>query len=465
MSNIKKAKIINYINNMAQQLNTLYNGIIDEEKLKKAIDMFKDSQEDYEDIKNKINLMVKQVVENYLAMKENRFNPELVKKNHEEIYDKLEILIKKLNEKNIDYQLAGSLCAYLKYGIESDRTHDDIDISLNEKDIDKFREVCEEMGLSFNDNRQTTSRVLKNGIPSGEHEVIATLDNSNFHIGVFCFNRNLDGTVINKGYYHDEEGDICCRNDILSMELAKELFGMEQIDFRGQKMYITPPEYIYKLKSYTKNEKDKVDLKFMESRIDRSKLARINNLSNSHQVIYEKVKRKDLIFYHGGAEPSFTLDELDVLRKSQKQQNQNNSYVGFYMYGKDDRESAFNYAEQENQRNNTTTKGVLKLILDGNVNIFQMPSFSITRITKEQIIELQQQGYDLIRGKMLGKTEYVLINKDKIKNMSFESMDKRYVNEKSNNSSIEENNAIMKQQISYVKEYEQYNQNVGRRKK
>lgn len=457
MSNIKEEQIINYINNVVQQLNIQYNGIVNEEKLQKTIDMFKDRKESYEDLVSKINLLAKQMVENHLAMKEKRFNPKIVKTNHEEIYDNLEILVKKLNERGIDYQLAGSLCAYLKYGIESSRTHDDIDINLNEKDIDKFREVCEEMSLSFNDNRLSTSRVLKNGIPSGEHEVIATLDNSAFHIGVFCFCRNLDGTVVNKGYYHDEEGNICSRNDTLSPELAKELFGSEQINFRGQRLVITPPEYIYKLKSYTQNEKDKVDLKFMESRIDRRKLARINELSNSHQISYEKISSKDLVFYHGGAEPSFTLDELEVLRKSQKQQNKNNSYVGFYMYGKQDRESAFNYAEYENKRNNTTIKGVLKLILDSNVNVFQMPPFSITRITKEQILELQQRGYDLIAGKMLGKTEYVLINKDKIKHISFESMDMRYVNEK--------NNAIMKPQISYVTEYEQYNQNVGKRKK
>ena len=30
---------------------------------------------------------------------------------------------------------------------------------------------------------------------------------------------------------------------------------------------------------------------------------------------------EELIFYHGGAEPSFTLEQLDVLRPSQKQQN------------------------------------------------------------------------------------------------------------------------------------------------
>lgn len=311
--------------------------------------------------------------------------------------------------------------------------------------------------------------------------------------------RKQDGTIINKGYYHDEQGNVFSRNDTLSPELAQELFGMEKIDFKGQKIFITPPEYIYILKSYTQSEKDKVDLKFMESRIDRSKLARINELSNCHQITQEKVEskglfqtnseKKDLIFYHGGAEPTFTLEQLDVLRKSQKQQNRNNSYVGFYMYSEQDRDGAFHYAEQENQRNNTTTKGVEKIVLDGNVNIFQMPPFSITRITQKQIAELQQLGYDLIAGKMLGKTEYVLINKDKIKSMSFESMDMRYESAQGYYSAPEENiaiesfkearsgeiekrNAIRQQQLSYAMglktnfaEYDQYAQNAGGHKK
>ncbi len=53
------------------------------------------------------------------------------------------------------------MCAYIKYGVESNRIHDDIDINLNEADISKFKEVCEEMGLQFHDDRLTTPRILK----------------------------------------------------------------------------------------------------------------------------------------------------------------------------------------------------------------------------------------------------------------------------------------------------------------
>lgn len=287
---IKQQLIVKYIQHVANQLNQQYNGIINEEKFNRAINMFKDSQLPYDEVIKQINVLVEKTIHIYLEEKEKRFNPDFVKENHEQIYSKLEILVKKLNENNIDYQLAGALCAYIKYGVESNRTHDDIDINLNEEDIDKFKKVCEEMGLQFHDNRLTTTRVLKNGIPSGEHEVLATLEGSDFHIGAFCFERKQDGTVINKGYYHDDLGQIFSRDEIIEPELAKEIFGREKVDFRCQKLTITPPEFVYRLKKYTKNDKDLVDINFMNERIDKNKLEQIERLSKTSTIMHTKVK-------------------------------------------------------------------------------------------------------------------------------------------------------------------------------
>ena len=285
----KQQMIIDYIRNISEQLNQQYDGIMNRDRYDRAVEMFKDSELPYEEVIKQINALAEQVVKSYLEEREKRFNPELVKQNHEEIYSKLEVLVKKLNERSIDNQLAGALCAYIKYGIESSRTHDDIDINLNEADMDKFRQVCEEMGLQFHDDRLTTPRVLKNGIPAGDHEIIATLDGSNFHIGAFCFERKPDGTIVNKGYYHDESGQVYTRDDVMPPELASEIFGREQVDFRGQKLTITPPEYVYRLKNYTKKDKDLTDIMFMEGRIDKDKLERISELSKTSRIEHTKV--------------------------------------------------------------------------------------------------------------------------------------------------------------------------------
>lgn len=318
----KQQLIIDYIKNISEQLNQQYSGIMNRDRYNRAVEIFKDSELPYEEVVNQINVLAKQVVKSYIEAREKRFNPELVKKNHEEIYSKLEILVKKLNEKSIDYQLAGALCAYIKYGVESNRTHDDIDINLNEADISKFKEACEEMGLQFHDDRLTTPRILKKGIPTGNHEVLATLDGSDFHIGAFCFERKPDGTIVNKGYYHDENGQVYTRDDIMDPELANEIFGREQVDFRGQKLTITPPEYVYRLKKYTKKDKDLVDIMFMESRIDKDKLKKIYELSKLSRIEYKKVNAFGQSFnyhthtYRSGHSEYATDEEILQVAKS-----------------------------------------------------------------------------------------------------------------------------------------------------
>ena len=90
------------------------------------------------------------------------------------------------------------------------------------------------------------------------------------------------------------------------------------------------------------------------------------------------------------------------------------------MFGEKDKEEAIRYANQENNLNNTNNRGIVKIIMNNDLKIYEVLPFSITRITIEQIRELQKQGYDLISGRMLGKIEYVLLNKNKIIEIQFE---------------------------------------------
>ena len=98
----KNKKISEYIVNISSRMNEQYNGIMNDEKIQRAIDMFSNSDLPYEEIIEQINKLASQVIKRYIEEKEKRFNPELVKENHKEIYDKLEILIKKLNERGVD---------------------------------------------------------------------------------------------------------------------------------------------------------------------------------------------------------------------------------------------------------------------------------------------------------------------------------------------------------------------------
>lgn len=252
-----------------------------DELTNKALSLFLDSDLSMDEINDKLIAAVMERKKNF----DDRYDVENVRKNHEEIYRRLEEVTKLLNEAGIDYQLAGALCGYLKYGEESDRCHDDLDFNVNEEDIEKLRGICTSMGLTFEDNRLTSPRELKNGIPSGEHEIIARDPESEFHIGVFPFQRLENGSVISKGYYHDEDGDSCVREEIYSPDAASEIFGHEEIEYNGIPIVITPPEYIYNLKNYTRNQKDIHDLEFLEERIDRDRLTRINSALDEGKVV------------------------------------------------------------------------------------------------------------------------------------------------------------------------------------
>lgn len=92
MSIDEKNKIIEeYILNISHQVNSQYNNIIDDDKISKAIDMFKDSDEDLEtEIIPKINKLVQEIIDNYCEFKEQL--EEIMKLNQQEQFDELATL-------------------------------------------------------------------------------------------------------------------------------------------------------------------------------------------------------------------------------------------------------------------------------------------------------------------------------------------------------------------------------------
>ena len=75
----KKQLIKNYITKLADQINEQYQGLIDEDKINKAMSMFVNSSDEYDAIIERINELVNQLIQNYLKEQEKRFAPELVK--------------------------------------------------------------------------------------------------------------------------------------------------------------------------------------------------------------------------------------------------------------------------------------------------------------------------------------------------------------------------------------------------
>ena len=249
--------------------------------IEKALDLFLDSDLTIDEINDKLL----EAIASRKKDLDDRYDSEKVRENHEVIYGQLEQLARELNAAGVDYQLAGALCGYLSYQEESSRCHDDIDLYVNEKDLGKFHQVCDRLGLSFSDRRFDSPRVLKNEKPSGEHEVVASNPEDSFHVGVFPFERKENGEVVTKNYYHAEDGSPWVREEVFSSDAAHEIFGHQEVDFRGTPLTITPPEYIYHLKMYTAKQKDQYDMQFLDSRMDGNRYDKIVRLCHEGKSV------------------------------------------------------------------------------------------------------------------------------------------------------------------------------------
>lgn len=126
-------------------------------------------------------------------------------------------------------------------------------------------------------------------------------------------------------------------------------------------------------------------------------------------------------FYLGGVTPDFDIHKLDVFT------NQNN--IIFNIFDSSNKDKAFNNAYQVNVKDKTYNNGVIRLDLDSNLNIVTIDDIGlINKITKKQLIEYKNMGYDIIDCKV-DDGYYILINKDKIKSMTFEPIINRYTKE------------------------------------
>lgn len=222
-------------------------------------------------------------------------------------------------------------------------------------------------------------------------------------------------------------------------------------EFKTTYLFTSQEEYRQQFIAFAQELKNKYGDKFIlmldkteeEKYIDlyskgyrRPKLEVIKDYKEYLEKEKENLPKPDLIFYHGGASSDFNIDSLDVTKPSEKQQNSSNSYAGFYMYDESNKTAAYDYAVQENNRKNRNDLGVVKISINPDLKIYDYNEhhsdmFGITRISQDMIKQLQEQGYDIIKGKVLSKTEYVLLNKNKITNLDFIPIDYKLENENS----------------------------------
>lgn len=228
----------------------------------KAVEKYLDSGLSFEQIQEKIEDEVIQRRKNSTSnVKEEEIDEdEKISKNHQDLYDTLEELAYLLRLADVNYYIEGGLVGYLKYNEESNRVHNNINVTVEEKDYDKFKSICNTLGIEVIEN------------PSEVHE---ELNDNTIKIYLSSFKKMEDGSIVNKRY--DENGNV--EETIVNSKLADMVYGKENTEYRGYMLNVVLPEYVYYLKSNSSLDKDKIDIEFLKDKIDKSKLDLVEELS------------------------------------------------------------------------------------------------------------------------------------------------------------------------------------------
>ena len=201
-----------------------------------------------------------------------------MKENINLVNEAICFIANKLNSNNINFYIVGAIGAYIDANIPLQRIHDDLDLMIEEKDVDKLKEIFENSDYTFYDKRFTPNKFLnKYGFPDGDHEVYAKHKEKDFHIGFFL-------------YYYDEKAYTICEyfkenNTLKKLErtLPIEIFNYQYnntpIQYMGSKVKVARKELICKNKLIMNREKDLFDIKNIEPVIDHNILNGLKNLS------------------------------------------------------------------------------------------------------------------------------------------------------------------------------------------
>ena len=198
--------------------------------------------------------------------------------------------IKFVSEKlcNVNFYVVGAVGGYIDANLPLQRKHDDLDLMIEEKDIDKVKEIFVDSDFIFCDNRLNNGKFLNDyGYTEGDHEVFAQHKERDFHIGFFLFEKNENEYTIIE--YYTENGE----NRRLERTLPIDIFQYqynEEACFEDRKIKVARKELIYKNKIVMNREKDLFDIRNLEPKIDNEILGHLKGLGKLRKTKILAVK-------------------------------------------------------------------------------------------------------------------------------------------------------------------------------
>ena len=195
----------------------------------------------------------------------------------------------KLNKIGIKYYIVGAIGGYIDCNIEITREHDNIDIMIPEKDINKLQDIFENTDYIFKDNRKHSNKILNDKLfTEGEyHDVYATYKDTKFHIGFFLYSiTDKEYSIIE--YFKNEN-----KQKRLIRSLPIKYFSYQYDDkfkiYKGIMLKTAKVECIYKNKKNMTRDKDKYDNSIFEKYIDKAIISKMSGKSRYRKIKIENI--------------------------------------------------------------------------------------------------------------------------------------------------------------------------------
>lgn len=252
-----------YITQLSNELNNQYPGILNQDKINRAIEMFENSAKGYDEVVEEIEISKNQMISDYLNNRDesnkvwyydNAQEDERESRTFSQIKEVQSKVQELLNQYNLKIYISGGSVPYLLQNEDSGRLHDDIDTICKRNDIDKLRQVFIDVGLynqewdskNFSDDGKDYGFEMKiDGVP----------------FGIFPFEYDEDSKTIIQ-YSADPYMKVCKTKTIPIQEISDYIMTYRGLD---GKVYDTMSlEYIKLTKDNAGRPKDVIDSKKIE---------------------------------------------------------------------------------------------------------------------------------------------------------------------------------------------------------
>lgn len=194
-----------------------------------------------------------------------------------------------LIEDKFDCYYTGGLMGYLATNHPLERYHSDLDLLINEQDLLKLKKLVEvNQDFHFVSNMDHKDKT--------GHEYKIVYRNTPMSIGLFLFERTIDGGIINKDYYYENpliKDKLYVNEEHLTKDYTQLMLSNEIRYHNGIPYKMMSLESIYNSKKNSR-PKDRYDAKIIKNSVNLLKdyeidIEKRNNFSINHKLVTSSI--------------------------------------------------------------------------------------------------------------------------------------------------------------------------------